>query len=844
MGPGNSAAEIGAAASRQRGSGPIPDATHTAGSLRREATAPGAARRAVFGIKFKLNLALSVLATLTVIAGTVAWSIFHDMHRSLTQVTHYNVQSMATAVQLVELGGEISATASAIVASSTDGERQRERLALHRIEREFAALIEKIDAAQADDGAVPELVSIAGRISGQFKEIDAVVERSLALQVERQKTFARLVEAHDRLVDAVDFSLVALDAEGSGPAIPGAHALFVEFRRSGELAADLLHEAAVAQDRRSLASLSERFAPIAQRLERIFDDLPEEGRDVRLRAAVDTIVDLGTGEASVFRLRQAEIETRSATTAALADVRAREAELGAAVARLVDSVHEDSDAATAQSTRMIDNGELVMIVVTVASGVIALAVMFFYVGRRIIRPIEQITHAMTELAGGDTTVDIPGRSRRDELGRMTQALGVFRDTAIEVQKSSLREIQATQRRLSDAIESISEAFSLYGPDDRLVVCNQKYRTLLYPDIAEEILPGTSFADLIRRAAERGYIKDAEGRVEAWIEERLARHGDPGEPHLQQRGDGRWVMVSERKTQEGGTVAVYSDITDLKEREQELAEKSAALEQLSAQLSKYLSPQVYQSIFTGRQEVKLASRRKKLTIFFSDIAAFTETTDRLESEELTTLLNHYLTEMSNIALTHGATIDKYVGDAIVIFFGDPESRGVKEDALACVRMSIAMRQRMGELEHLWRASGIGRPLQSRMGINTGYCTVGNFGSEDRLDYTVIGGAVNLTSRLETAAESGEILISYETYALVNDEIACEELEPIQVKGLPHPVVTYRVIDSRENLGQSAGLIAEQSENMNLQLDPGAMSPDELARAAVVLKTALDRVSRGK
>ena len=136
-------------------------------------------------------------------------------------------------------------------------------------------------------------------------------------------------------------------------------------------------------------------------------------------------------------------------------------------------------------------------------------------------------------------------------------------------------------------------------------------------------------------------------------------------------------MSERKTEDGGTVAVYSDITELKQREQELADKSSALEQLSNQLAKYLSPQVYESIFTGRQEVKLASRRKKLTVFFSDIAGFTETADRLESEELTELLNHYLTEMSRIALDHGATIDKYVGDAIVIFFGDPESQGSRK-----------------------------------------------------------------------------------------------------------------------------------------------------------------------
>ena len=148
-----------------------------------------------------------------------------------------------------------------------------------------------------------------------------------------------------------------------------------------------------------------------------------------------------------------------------------------------------------------------------------------------------------------------------------------------------------------------------------------------------------------------------------------------------------------------------------------------MEQLSNQLAKYLSPQVYESIFTGKQEVKIASRRKKLTVFFSDIAGFTETTDRLESEDLTRLLNHYLTEMSQIALSYGATIDKYVGDAIVIFFGDPETRGVKEDALACVEMAIAMRKRMLELQHVWRASGIEKPLQCRIGINTGYCTVG-------------------------------------------------------------------------------------------------------------------------
>jgi adenylate cyclase len=105
---------------------------------------------------------------------------------------------------------------------------------------------------------------------------------------------------------------------------------------------------------------------------------------------------------------------------------------------------------------------------------------------------------------------------------------------------------------------------------------------------------------------------------------------------------------------------------------EISEKNSMLETLSGKLAKYLPPQIYATIFSGAQDVKVVSQRKKLTVFFSDIVEFTETTDKMESEDLTQLLNQYLTEMSRIALDHGATIDKYIGDAIMIFFGDPET----------------------------------------------------------------------------------------------------------------------------------------------------------------------------
>jgi class 3 adenylate cyclase len=351
----------------------------------------------------------------------------------------------------------------------------------------------------------------------------------------------------------------------------------------------------------------------------------------------------------------------------------------------------------------------------------------------------------------------------------------------------------------------------------------------------ELAAGTTFETIIRRAVERGYIKDAEGRAEEWLTDRLHRHRNPGEPQMQRRSNGRWVMVSERRTEDGGTVAVYSDITELKQREEDLTDKTAALEALSTKLAKYLAPQVYASIFSGRQDVKIVSQRKKLTICFSDIVGFAEITDKMESEDLTHLLNHYLTEMSRIAMQYGATVDKYVGDAIVMFFGDPETRGVKEDALACVRMALAMQRRIGELAEQWRAIGIETPLHCRIGIHTGYCTVGNFGSEDRMDYTIVGGAVNLASRLEHECPPGGVLVSFETLAHVRDEIRVEERGHLAVKGIAYPVATYLVMGLK---GESGNPVRADLPHLKLEIEPELMSVDERRQAAAAIRRALE------
>ena len=262
--------------------------------------------------------------------------------------------------------------------------------------------------------------------------------------------------------------------------------------------------------------------------------------------------------------------------------------------------------------------------------------------------------------------------------------------------------------------------------------------------------------------------------------------------------------------------------------------------LSHKLSKYLSPQVWQSIFTGERDVRLETQRKKLAVFFSDIKGFTELSEEMEPEALTELLNHYFNGMSEVALKYGGTIDKFVGDSIMVFFGDPTSRGQREDAFACVSMAIEMRKHMKIMRQKWRSQGIKTPLEIRMGISTGYTTVGNFGAENRMDYTIIGKEVNLASRLESLAEPGEILVSYETFSLIKDRIMCRDKGEITVKGFGKPVPIYEVVDFRRDMGPNRSFLEHEHSGFAMYLDSDKITERERQAILNALEDAADRL----
>ena len=243
---------------------------------------------------------------------------------------------------------------------------------------------------------------------------------------------------------------------------------------------------------------------------------------------------------------------------------------------------------------------------------------------------------------------------------------------------------------------------------------------------------------------------------------------------------------------GGWVAslVFLETSELEARRRATDRERSLLQEIYDQVRPYVSAQLISSLqLTGT----VPSKRIQVTIFFSDIEGFTRLMDTLSESLVTRVLNEYLNNMAEIAIEHGGTIDKFMGDGVMIIFGAPESISPSMDAIACVRMADSMRIRLKMLRKKWMSEGIAAGLHIRMGIHSGYCVVGNFGSRQWMDYTAVGGVVNLASRLEKAAARDQILVSSETYELVKYEVQGEPIAPIRVKGIGEAVSVVIIIE---------------------------------------------------
>jgi class 3 adenylate cyclase len=214
---------------------------------------------------------------------------------------------------------------------------------------------------------------------------------------------------------------------------------------------------------------------------------------------------------------------------------------------------------------------------------------------------------------------------------------------------------------------------------------------------------------------------------------------------------------------------------------------------TGELKRFLPQQVAEGLLGGALEPDEAFQRRKVTALFADMVGFTDLSENLEPEELALVLNEYLREMTAVAVTHGGALDNFIGDGLMVIFGAPTASSEEEQALAAIRTALAMRARAAELAKGVRARGLPAQLNVRIGINTGYCTVGVFGSDVMRAYKAVGFAVNVASRLQTQADPGKILCGFRTYALVENHVQAVRREPLVVKGSSRPIEAWEIVE---------------------------------------------------
>ena len=287
--------------------------------------------------------------------------------------------------------------------------------------------------------------------------------------------------------------------------------------------------------------------------------------------------------------------------------------------------------------------------------------------------------------------------------------------------------------------------------------------------------------------------------------------------------------------------IYHEYVHYENRAEQVAGRLSTMVSVINKLTRFVAPQVWEPIVKADGPVTVSNKRAKLSIMFSDIVGFTELSDSLSADNLADILNTYMHCMTLIANKHGAVLDKFIGDGMVCFFGEPNSHGPRQDALDCVAMAIDMRREMRTLRQKWRLMGF-EGLYIRVGITTGYCHVGNFGSNNRLSYTLIGKEANLASRLEAVAGKGEIFISESTYDYISYDYDCEYAGAFSLKGFDNKISAWKVLDPDENKGKLSKWVDHTLPGFNLHLNFRDMQDNDYQDIRSRLNLALERIEQ--
>jgi adenylate cyclase len=540
-------------------------------------------------VRGRLLLAFFAVSAFAVLGAAAAFYSFREFGDALGLITQQRTPAALKSQELARRVERIVAAAPALLTAVNQAEKDRRT---KEIESDEGALYERLDGltiAGVESSVIQGLESDVKRLNDNLTRLDSLVNSRLLVGERKKHLLSDAVQAAAAIQQllapwsaVMDQAIAQWRRSKFDPTLPLARRgeVDAEFEKSlawfrslqaSQVAAsnvsDLLQRASTADTDSGARVTGFRLEQALNELERLSSDFDPRLRSLMLEA-IAKLRPFAVGNDSVPALRLREIALITDGTKLLSENAALSNSLTARVVSLTDAASKDITEANAKALSVVRFSTWVLVIAVILSLISSTLIVWLYVGRNLIVRLKELSDRTLALAAGDLRSPLP-RGGTDEIGRMAESLAIFRATAVEMEEANLKEIREARASLTEAIEAISEGFSLYDAEDKLVVCNTHYKEL-FPGHRDMMVAGTSFEQIVKSAIDRGLIEDAKENGEAWLAARVARHRNPGEPHIQHRSDGRWVRVNERSTANGGVVATYTDITELKQNEVELA----------------------------------------------------------------------------------------------------------------------------------------------------------------------------------------------------------------------------------------------------------------------------------
>ncbi len=558
------------------------------------------------GVRGRLLLAFVGVSLFSLVAAASGFYSLSEVGRALNRITEQRVPEALSWMELSRRVEGIVRSAPALLVAQSESARKEASADISAQVARLSPLLQQAGSYESEEERkTGELVKqLVGDLSDNLVALDGLVAKRLsivALRDERLRNLSRATSVSQRTL-APGARILGSEIASWYRGIASDGARFQSSPEQFEIAETIVEllpqrEAAVLVDsiHNGLLTITAATSPqnvdiqvfpltkLLQELSDLADGF--QGRvKTRMIKQVEILGGLIVGPESLPQIRKEELEAFAAAEELLAANLFTSTTLTTNIDFLVDRADTAILEANTQALELQDLNETILIGIVVLSLVSSFAIVWLYVGRNLIARLTALSDSMLAIAGGNLRAPLPSSAGNDEISHMAKALTVFRDTAIEVEESNLREIEDARRRLNDAVESISEGFSLYDGEDRLLICNSTYREVMYPGISDLLEPGVPFIKILEGTVERGLIKEAIGREEDWIAQRLARRKALDAGQLQQLTNGRWVRITERRTHDGGTVAIYTDVTELQAAKETAEEANEAKSTFLATMS--------------------------------------------------------------------------------------------------------------------------------------------------------------------------------------------------------------------------------------------------------------------